>query len=196
MLTAKQSAQEFSGEIPIFRQAWEMAKDDILKRFNEPGWDDSCRSHVIQMQAVIHARELFYKSPGVRYFTINKRHVFSVRDSGLFRLKQLDENHCTSNYGTDAAKAFDSDSALPGFDEYQKFTVGFVPKPDWTGFVGIYLTFPKAFKEKPNWVLDITGEPVDIESLQEEFNESISQQERRRFKPRKQSEKRSDDGET
>jgi hypothetical protein len=142
------------------------------------------------MQAVIHARELFNGSPDVAYFKINNRHVFTVRDNGLFKMKQFDENHCSCNYMTQAAIEFDSQAELPGFEDYQRFTVGFIPKADWTDYVGIYLAFPKALRQRPNWVLDITGTPVDIESLQEEFNEPISQPERR-FKPRKQSEKRS-----
>ena len=190
MLTSTQAAEEFSDVIPTFRRAWEMAWDDLMNRFNEPGWDNSTRSHVIQMQAVLHTRELFDGSPDVAYFTINNRHVFTVRDNGLFKLKQFDENHCSSNYSTRAARAFESQAQLRGLEDYQRFTIGFIPKPDWTERIGIYLAYPKALRKRPNWVLDITtGTPVDIESLQNEFDEPISQPERR-FKPKKQSDKR------
>jgi hypothetical protein len=189
-LTATQAAEEFADVIPVFRRAWEMAWADNMNRFNEPGWDNSCRSHVIQMQAVIHTRELFDSSPDVAYHKINNRHVFTVRDNGLFKLKQFDENHCSSNFSTKAAREFESQIRLDGFEEYQRFTIGFIPKPDWTGYVGIYLAYPKALRKRPNWVLDITsGTAVDIESLQNEFDEPISQPERR-FKPKKQSDRR------
>ncbi len=192
MLTLTQAADEFSDIMPVFTQAWTMAWSDILSRFNEPGWDNSCRSHVLQMQAVIHARELFSGNKEVRYFTYNNRHVFAVRNNGLFKVKQLDENHCSSNAKTTAAVVFDSQAPLEGFAEFQRFTVGLLPKADWLDYIGIYLTFPNGFREKPNWVLDITsGKPVDIEALQNEFPEHISQPERR-FKPKKQSEKRAD----
>jgi hypothetical protein len=192
MLTSMQAAEEFSDVIPVFSEAWKRAWTDILSKYNEPGWDNSCRSHVIQMQAVIHAREMFNGSPDVAYFRIDNRHVFTVRDNGLFKMKQFDENHVSSNYATVAAKVFDSQVQLLGLEDYQRFTVGFIPKPDWTSYVGIYLTFPKALRKKPNWALDITtGTAEDIESLQEQFDEPISQPERR-FKPRKQSEKRAE----
>jgi len=190
MLNSMGAAREFGDVIPLFREAWKLAWADIIGRFNEPGWDNRCRSQVIQMQAVIHARELLSGNPDVRHFMIDNRHVFSVRNCGLFRLKQLDENHCTSNYATSAARAFDGQSQLSGLEEYQRFTIGLMPNPDWTDYVGIYMTFPKALRQRPNWVLDITGTPIDVESLQDEFNESVSKPERR-FKPlRKQSEER------
>ena len=189
-----QAAEEFSDVIPIFAQAWNMAWGDLMDRFNEPGWDNSTRSHVIQMQAVSHARELFNGSPDVAYFTVNNRHVFQVRDNGLFKFKQLDQNHCSSNYPTPAAFEFENQGRLYGLEDCQRFTVGFIPNPDWTDYVGIYITFPKALRQAPNWVLDITsGVAIDIESLQEEFDERISQPERR-FKPIKQPGKRKIDG--
>jgi hypothetical protein len=195
MLTSTEAAEEFSDVIPIFSRAWKMAWTDIVSKYNEPEWDNSCRSHVIQMQAVIHAREMFDGSADVAYLKIDNRHVFTVRDNGLFKLKQFDGNHASSNYMTVAARAFDSQVELMGFESYQRFAVGFIAKPDWTSYVGIYMTFPKALRKKPNWVLDITsGTAVDIEPVHEEFDEPISKPQRR-FKPKKQSEKRADDAE-
>jgi hypothetical protein len=189
-LTSMQAAEEFSDVIPIFSKAWNMAWIDLRDRFNEPGWDNSTRSHVMQMQAVNHARDLFNGSPDVAYFTFNNRHVFQVRDNGLFKLKQLDENHCSSNYSTLAARQFENQGQISGLEDCQRFTVGFIPNPDWTDYIGIYLTFPTKLGAKPNWVLDITnGVGVDIESLQQEFDERISQPERR-FKPIQQPGKR------
>jgi hypothetical protein len=194
MLTSIQAAKEFEGVIPVFREAWRLAWVDILGKFNEPGWDNSCRSQVLQMQAVIHAKELFHGNSDVNHFKVEVRNLFLIREAGLFGLKQFDENHCTKNYATDGAKLFDSQSELPGLGDYQRYTVGILAQEDWTDYVGIYMACPRAIRQRPNWVLDITGEPVDIESLQSEFNESISQPTERRFKPlRKQSEERADD---
>jgi hypothetical protein len=183
MLTSTQAAEEFKDEIPMFREASRRAWGDILSKYNEPGWDNSCRSHVLQMQSVLHAKEIFHSNAGVKHFTIDNRHVFIVREKGLFHFKQFDENHCTSNARTPAAELFYSQSELPQLEGCQRFAVGLIAKADWTGYVGIYMTYPKAFRKKPNWVLNITGTPVDIEALQDEFDESVSQPERR-IKPR------------
>ena len=191
MRTSTQAAEEFKLEIPQFREASHLAWRDIVTKYNEPGWDNSCRSHVLQMQSVIHAQEIFHGNSDVEHFTIDNRHVFVVRKKGLFHFKQFDENHCTSNAKTPAAELFYSQSALPNLEDYQRFAVGLIAKPDWTEYVGIYMTYPRAFKKKPNWVLNITGTPVDIEFLQNEFNESVSKPERR-FKPKTRPGKQAD----
>jgi hypothetical protein len=191
MLTSMQAAEQFEEFIPGLREAWKLAWADMLTKYNDPRWDDRVRSNVIQMQAVSHARELFQGNPRVRHDQIDGRHVFVILEKGLFRLKQLDENHCTSNYQTDAARRYDGTKSLPGFEGYQRLTVGLMPDTNWTNYVGVFMTFPNGFRKKPNWVLDITGVPVDIDALQTEFNESVSQPERR-FKPRRKSEERAD----
>jgi hypothetical protein len=195
MLTSLEAAEEFGDVIPGFSEAWALALADMFGIYNNPDWDNSVRSQVIQMQAVIHAKQLFAGNPDVQHFKFNNRNIFAVRESGVFMLKQLDENHCTSNYGTPSAKAFDGQEELSGMPEYQRFAIGPVPNLDFTEFVGVYMTSPKAYRQKPNWVLNITGGvPVDIEPLQTLFDEPVTKPSRR-FKPlRKQSEKESDGG--
>jgi hypothetical protein len=189
MFTAVQAAEEFKDIIPVLRESWQRAWRDMLTRFNDPNWDGRCRSTVIQMQAVIHFRLATYDHHLVTPHIIDNRHVFVVNESGLFHFKQLDSGHCSKNIPTRAAMAFLEQDEIPGFESYSRFTVGLVPKPDWTDYVGIYMTFPKATGQN-NWVLDITKTAVDIDTLQNEFDESVSQPPRR-FKPiRKPGEKR------
>src|SRR5882672_189223 len=115
MFTAVQAADEFSEIIPVFRDSWKLAWRDMLTKYNDPVWDNRCRSTVIQMQAVIHAGMATYDNQSVTRYVIDNRHVFVVEDRGLFHLKQLDDRHCSSNYRTRAAVAFLEQEEIPGF---------------------------------------------------------------------------------
>lgn len=181
MLTAIQATEKFEAIIPVFRESWKLAWRDMVSTYNDPNWDNRCRSTVIQMQAVNHAKELTMDNPDINHLNFDSRHLFLFQDQWLFGLKQLDDRHCSKNFPTPAALAFAKQQELAGLEAYPRYTIGLLPNPDWTDYIGVFLTYPKATGQN-NWVLNITGAPVDIESLQSEFNEPISQPERR-FRP-------------
>jgi hypothetical protein len=170
--------------IPSLRESWKRAWSDITGEYNNPEHDNRCRSTLLQMQAVIHAKRLTAEFLDYKY--IDTRHLFVLPEVAVFRLKKLDQHHLSKNYPTDTSNKIYRQQGLPGLDDIPWLTVGLVPDEDWVEPVGTFITYPK-YSGANNWVLDISGEPQDIEDLQTTFYQDIeaTDAQSRRFRPKR-----------
>jgi len=170
--------------IPPLRESWKRAWADITTDYNNPEHDNRCRSTILQMQAVIHAKRL--TAEFLDYRPIATRHLFVFPDVAVFRLKKLDQLHLSRNYPTRTSDAIYRQEGLPGLNDIPWLTGGLVPDEDWVEPVGTFITYPK-YSGANNWVIDITAEPHDIEELQTTFHEEMEtpDAESRRFRPKR-----------
>lgn len=169
-MTIEHAMEYLQPVLSIFTQAWRAAWDDMLNRYNDPDWDKRCRSTVLQMQAVIHAKRLCHGMPEVICLPFEQRSLFQYREVAIIQLKQLDEQMRARNYQTQTAKSFASQDELRGLSALPRLTIGLVPDAHWLSIAGIYVTFPHSISGN-NWVLDISGDPVDVNTTEFAFDE-------------------------
>lgn len=90
-MTSDTASEKLKSVLPLYRHAWELAFNDILTTYNNPGWNNGCRSHVLQMQAVVRAKEALFGASGVKHMVVDKRDLWEINKFCIIRLKQLDE---------------------------------------------------------------------------------------------------------
>jgi hypothetical protein len=191
-MTSPEAIEQLRPVFPPLRESWQRAWADLTGKYNNPEHDNRCRSTILQMHAVIHAKRL--TAEFLDYTPIETRHLFVLPDVAVFRLKKLDQQHLSRNYPTETSNKIYRQQGLPGLDDLPWFTVGIVPNEDWVDYAGIFIAYPK-WSGANNWVIDITGEPHDIDELQTTFHEDFeaTDGESRRFKPKRTDQQRRTD---
>jgi hypothetical protein len=181
-MTSNQAIQMLEPIIPVFRQAWVEAWDEVRDLLH-PEYDNRTRTSLLHMHAVMRAKALTYGGT-IGYRCVETRHLFLVGESAVLRLKKLDDQHIARNYPTETSEKIYRQEGLPGLEDRPWLTVGLVPNKDWTDYAGIYLTYPR-HSGANNWVVNITAQPQDIDKLQNNFDESLNESTRRRFRPKR-----------
>ena len=192
LMTSTKAIERLAPVIPLMRESWKRAWGDITGEYNNAEHDNRCRTTILQMQAVIHAKRL--TAEYLDYKCVETRHLFILPGVAVLRLKKLDQEHLSRNYPTKTSERIYRQQGIPGLEDMPWLTVGLVPNEDWVDYAGIFITYPK-WSGANNWVISITGEPQDIDQLQTTFYEEIetSNAQPRRFKPKRTDQERRTD---
>lgn len=93
--------------------------------------------------------------PRFRLVTSRQRNLFNVEDKILIQFRKLNPELKPSNIQTQQAELFDmfgEVDGLPGISSrLPLITVGYLPKPYFSGIEGIFATHVKS--KKPDWIL-------------------------------------------
>jgi hypothetical protein len=185
-MTSKDAIKNLDAFFPLFRKAYQDAWREVTTKRIEPEYDKRTCSALLHMHAVMCAKRLVSSNPNVIYECIQTRHLFLIKpELAIFRLKQLDEFHTSSNYPTDTSERIYRQQGIPGW-ELPWLTVGIIPNKDWTDFSGPFVTCPKN-ADHNNWVLSIAnnGPAIDINNLQVDFDDAITVTKTKRFIPKR-----------
>ena len=171
--------------LPVLSGSWAKAFWKVAYgEYFHPDHDSRCRSTLLQMQAVIHAKAPLMNDHGARYCCLCSQHVFTLPDIAHLVMKGLSSiSLCPSFSPTRRAKRFYSEAELPGLENLPRLICGLVPNHTWSEINGIYITSPRKEGSSINWVLDIYDAKEHIDNLQFEL-EFESKPKKPRFRPK------------
>ena len=185
-MTEIEAQKKLGKEISILRESWKKAWQDIYGQFFHPEHDPRCRSVILQMQAVIHAKEPLIRDCGARYHLRHTQHIFEIPETAYIVMKQLRTNRNPIYNRTKHAAHFYSQTMLKGLQGHPRLICGFVPTVDWVEIAGIYLTFPNSEGLSNNWELDISAgvEPIDVAQVRMDLEDGDTLLKKPKFTPR------------
>ena len=160
--------------LPVLSESWEKAWHDVdvSGRFYDEEHDRRCQSCILQMRAVIYAKELLKNAHGARYHSRQNQHIITIPSIAHVVLKQLSATClCPKFAPTSHARKFYSQDDLHGLEDLPRLACGPVINHDRTALVGVYLILPKKEGRANNWMLDIsyTAASIDNKQLKLEF---------------------------
>jgi hypothetical protein len=180
----KEASIRLAREIPLFMESWMSAWDKATPLFY-PGYDTRAKTTVLQMHAVLEAKERVDGVKRIEYRATDSQHLFVVEDTAIIRLKKLDDRHRSRNYPTATSNRIYRQQGLPGFPELPWLTIGAVINTDWTEVTGVYMTFPNS-PYANNWVMDVTtGQAKEIDLHETNFDDELDESQPPIFKPRR-----------
>lgn len=185
-MTEEEAQSKLKNIIPILRESWERAWADIQGRFFEPEHDLRCRSVILQMQAVIYAKNLLVHDQRIHYHSRHTQHIFKIPGTAYIVMKQLRPSLIPNFNRTKHATHFYSQGILKGLEDHPRLICGLVPNQDWTEIGGIFLTFPNREGLANNWELNISAgvEPVDVAQTRIDIEDGDSPLKKPLFTPR------------
>ena len=186
-MTQSDAIIQVGNVLSVLSDSWRKGWNDTLGRFFEPEHDRRCRSCILQMQAVIHAKKPLMSDYGARLHSRHSQHIFTIPDIAHIVMKQLRAADLCPNFSpTTHARQFYSQDDLPGLENSPRLICGPVLSHDWTALDGIYLTFPNKEGRANNWVLNISDHaaPVDNGQLQIDLEDDKMPLEKPRFIPK------------